>query len=83
MSTQANNETPELSKLDAHALIDTKTVANVLKTGRRNLSRWIRSGRVLQPIKVGQQNRWRAGEIRSWINAGCPRASDWMKVKAI
>lgn len=72
-----------ISQLDSHDMIGTNIVSRVMDVSKRTLSRWVRTGRIPRPSKPGQGLRWQVGEFRAWIDAGCPRASEWMKVRAV
>jgi len=40
--------------------------------------RWLASGRIgPRPLRFGRTLRWRASEVRNWINSGCPRREAW------
>ena len=38
---------------------------------------WDAAGYVPQPVRIGGSTLWRVDELRSWIDAGCPRRSEW------
>ena len=54
------------------ALFDVAAVAGLLGCSQRHVWRLADSGRMPAALKLGALRRWRAGEIRSWIDAGCP-----------
>ncbi len=53
-------------------LLDVSAVAAMLDCSPRHVYRLSDGGRMPRPIKLGALVRWRAGEIREWIAAGCP-----------
>jgi excisionase family DNA binding protein len=56
---------------DAAALIDVKAVAAILDCSVRHVYRLADGGRMPAPVKLGALVRWRAEEIRTWIEDGC------------
>jgi len=68
--TTAPVETPSL-------LLSAQTLAKRLGVSVRTLWRLRSSGKLPQPVRLGGAVRWRAGEIHSWIQAGCPNAKTW------
>lgn len=48
-------------------------LAGLLHCSTRSIYRLSDAGKLPKPIKVGSLNRWKPGEIESWIAAGCPR----------
>jgi predicted DNA-binding transcriptional regulator AlpA len=67
---------------DRGGLIDQVTVAELLGVNRRTLRRMIikrlaPEGRALSKTMI----RWRADEIRDWIDAGCPAQEKWKRMR--
>jgi excisionase family DNA binding protein len=56
---------------EAAALLDVRAVAGLLTCSPRHVYRLSDAGRMPAPIKLGGLVRWRADEIRDWINGGC------------
>jgi excisionase family DNA binding protein len=54
-------------------LIDGKEVAKLLNVSFRTVYRLKDSGRMPQPVRLGNAVRWSREAIKSWIEAGCPR----------
>lgn len=38
---------------------------------------WDAAGFIPQPVRLGRTTLWRVAELKSWIEAGCPRRSEW------
>ena len=56
-------------------------VATFLRISRRKLF-YLRSQGMLPPtIRIGRSLRFRAAEVRAWVNAGCPSLAEWEVVK--
>lgn len=53
-------------------LISARELAAMLNVSMRTLWRWRRSGRLIQPLRIGGATRWRLDEVESWIADGCP-----------
>ncbi len=57
-------------------LLTPDDMCQLLGISRRTLLRWISSGRVPAPIRVGSEGRpllrWPAEVIQQWLAAGCP-----------
>lgn len=49
-------------------------VAELLDCSSRTVQRLSDSGRMPTPVKIGRLIRWRAEDIREWIESGCPRS---------
>ena len=57
---------------DLPLLIPVETVAKLLSISPRSVWRWVSSGEMIKPIKLGDSSRWRREEILDWVAAGCP-----------
>lgn len=53
-------------------LISADDLARLLQVSTRTLWRLRSSGKLLEPIKIGGNTRWRLDEVRQWIADGCP-----------
>lgn len=73
MSTSANASPPESDPL----LLSAARVARLLEISERTLWRLRSAGKLPRPVQVGGSVRWRAEEIRRWIDAGCPPLREW------
>ncbi|MEI8194814.1 MAG: helix-turn-helix domain-containing protein [Phycisphaerae bacterium] len=63
--------------LDDRFMIDARTVAKLLDVSTRTLYRLCDVGAMPKPTKIGKVVRWRAEEIKAWVNADCPMMKDW------
>lgn len=52
-------------------LLDVKQTAKLLNTSARTVYRLTVAGKMPRPLKLGALVRWRAGELRFWIDGGC------------
>jgi predicted DNA-binding transcriptional regulator AlpA len=60
------------------SLLNAKQVAGLLGVSVRSVYR-LRDGlRMPRPVRVGTLLRWREGELRQWLDAGCPRTQPQM-----
>jgi len=57
---------------DVPTLINAKELAGILGVSQRTIWRLISTGKLIQPIRIGSNVRWRLGEITQWIDEGCP-----------
>lgn len=53
-------------------LIPAEEVALMLGVSERTLWRLLSAGKVPEPLRIGRNTRWRAAEVREWIERGCP-----------
>jgi predicted DNA-binding transcriptional regulator AlpA len=52
-------------------------VAEHFDVSTRTIWRWVAVGVFPAPLRIGRRMRyWDAGEIDSWLGAGCPKVSD-------
>jgi excisionase family DNA binding protein len=56
---------------DLAALLNVRAVAALLDCSARHVYRLADAGRMPAPVKLGALIRWRADEIREWIENGC------------
>jgi excisionase family DNA binding protein len=63
---------------DEHGLlINTDEVAKLLKASPRTVWKMQNEGEMPTPIRIGRAVRWGYGEIKAWVNAGCPKRDEW------
>lgn len=65
---------PALS-LSLPPLLTSREVIAVQSISKRTLWRWVNTGRMPPPVRIGRVVRWRRDEIEAWIKAGCPPVS--------
>lgn len=53
-------------------LIDADEVARQLGVCERCVWRFASTGKMPRPVRIGRSSRWRAEEVRAWVEAGCP-----------
>jgi excisionase family DNA binding protein len=53
------------------ALIDVRSVAQLLHCSTRHVYRLADAGQMPPPLHLGALVRWRRQEIEDWINGGC------------
>lgn len=67
---------------DAGGLIDMATLAKLIAIGERTVWRMLSMGAIPAPVRLGHKIvRWRADEIREWIETGCPQQETWEKIR--
>lgn len=54
-------------------LLNVREVAKTLGVCARLVWKMSASGQAPKPVRLGRCVRWRVGELREWIEAGCPR----------
>ena len=62
-------------------LISAAAVGRLLGVNKRTVWSWHSSGRIPQPVRIGGTTRWRAEEIRQWVDAGCPARARWEQIR--
>lgn len=58
-------------------LIDAQDVSLLLSVSERHVWSLHSAGRLPLPVRLGRTTRWRADELRAWLDAGCPERSRW------
>ena len=59
-------------------LLTAEDLAAELQVSLRSVRRLDLEGKLPEPVHVGGRLlRWRAAEVRDWVNAGCPRRDRW------
>ena len=53
-------------------LIGAEEVAEMLNVSERTLWRLLSAGKLPQPVRIGRNTRWRAAEVREWVERECP-----------
>ncbi len=47
-------------------------LATMLNIGQRTLWRLLAQGKLIEPVRIGGNTRWRVDEVEAWIGEGCP-----------
>jgi predicted DNA-binding transcriptional regulator AlpA len=63
------------------ALLTIKDIAAMTQRSTVSLARDAVEGRMPAGLKIGRARRWRAAEIRAWIDAGCPARGAWEQMR--
>ena len=58
-------------------LMSVDTVAWALDCDKNTIYRWVRGGCMPGPIRIRSSVRWKAAELRQWIEGGCPRCDEY------
>jgi prophage regulatory protein len=53
-------------------LIGAEEVARMLDISPRSVWRLLSAGKLIEPVRIGGNTRWRFAEVRQWIADGCP-----------
>lgn len=53
-------------------LLTADDVAALLNVSERTLWRLLSAGKVPKPVRIGRSTRWRAEDVREWVQKGCP-----------
>jgi excisionase family DNA binding protein len=78
-SLSAKNPAPPVPR---EGLIDTITVARLLNVSRNTVSRLVEEGAFPEPVRLGGNIiRWRAEELREWIENDCPSRQRWEEIR--
>lgn len=64
-----------------YPLVTKKALAKRLGVSTRTIDRRRSAGDMLDPIGNAGQPRWRLDEVDAWIDAGCPRAEVWTRIR--
>ena len=71
----AQHPIPPRPPAEQPLLIDVQQLTQLLGRSRASIARDVAAGRVPDPVRIGNSTRWRLGEIRAWVAAGCPPRS--------
>jgi len=58
-------------------LLTATQAAQLLNVSERHFYKMHASGRVPLPVRLGRAVRWRASELRDWLEAGAPNRAKW------
>lgn len=67
--------------LAPHSLLSRRTSCAIAGVSVRTWSRLEAAGKIPAPTRVGKAKRWRAQELKDWIDAGCPDRARWEALK--
>lgn len=67
---------------DLGLLVNTNQVAKLLKVSEKTIWTMQTQGRMPKPIRIGRAVRWGYEEIKQWVGAGCPNATEWRELWA-
>lgn len=62
-------------------LLTVRDVAAATCLSTRSIWKLLASGRMPAAVRIGRSVRWRAAEIRAWIDAGCPSRDRWDAIR--
>lgn len=65
---------------DKPLLLDAYAAAALCHVTARTWQMWNAAAKVPPPIRIGRKTLWRSGELRIWIEAGCPPRNHWRYV---
>ncbi len=58
-------------------LLTAKQAARMCGKSLRTWRAWDSAGWIPRPVRIGRATLWRVDELRAWVEAGCPRWSEW------
>lgn len=59
-------------KNGAPVMITAEEFAQMIKVSKRTLWRLLSAGKLVEPIRLGGNTRWRLRDVQTWIDEGCP-----------
>ena len=64
-------------------MIDTKGMAEFLNVASKVVAQLVYTDRIPLPCRLGMGGcyRWSILELLEWVEAGCPRRTEWMKMR--
>jgi excisionase family DNA binding protein len=62
-------------------LLSAKDLARTLGLGLRTIRSMDAAGKLPAPVRIGGAVRWRAAEIRDWLDAGAPDRKTWERIR--
>ena len=83
--TAASVSAPDESDAAAapRLLWDAATLAHALDVSVPTIWRRTADGKLPRPVRLGGAVRWRADEVRRWLDAGCPDRATWEAMAAV
>ena len=63
-------------------LINIRGLASLLALSVPTLRRRDAAGQIPRPVRIAGAVRWRADEVRRWVEAGCPNRARWEAMTA-
>lgn len=69
----AGEDPPE----DEALLMNTREVAKLLTVSEKTVYTMQTNGEMPKPVRIGRAVRWGRDEIKTWVDEGCPPASEW------
>jgi len=74
MSTEKSIDArrPESQPKDSPLLINAEQLAQILNISQRTLWRLLSAKKLIPPVRIGGNTRWRINEVHQWIDDGCP-----------
>lgn len=66
-----------ISKTTESLLLTAERMAKLLDISKRTLWRLRSAGKLPRPVALGGSVRWKAEEVRRWIDGGCPPLDEW------
>ncbi len=62
-------------------LLSAREVARLLRVSERHLYTLQARGELPAPVRLGRCVRWRAMEVRAWVEAGSPSRVMWERIR--
>ena len=69
-----------ISESDDHLLLTAAQAAELCNVSERSWRSWDSAAKIPAGIKLGRAKRWRPGELRAWVQAGCPPRREWNEI---
>jgi predicted DNA-binding transcriptional regulator AlpA len=63
---------------DMKILVTSRDAASICGVTSRLWRIWHRLGYTPMPVKIGKMHFWKHKELEAWIDAGCPKRTDWI-----
>jgi excisionase family DNA binding protein len=64
------------SRNRAATLITAAELARLMQISQRTVWRLVSADRIIPPIRIGGNTRWRLDEVERWIVDGCPPSAE-------
>jgi predicted DNA-binding transcriptional regulator AlpA len=68
---------PATNTLMPPALLRDREAARMCGVSAATWWRWYAAGKTPEAVRVVGVTRWRADELRDWIDGGCPDRAEW------
>lgn len=68
---------PTTDQAPSPLLLTAKQAAAICGKSIRTWRTWDSAGWIPRPVRIGRSTLWPLGELKAWVESGCPRRAEW------